>query len=107
MLRYLIGAVLVVLIGYGVWRGWPLIIGPSLYIASPTNNAPYPGGIVVARGTALRAAALTLNGAVLTHDQEGVFSSTLTFPRGGSILTLVATDRFGRTITRTRTIFVP
>ena len=107
MTRYLIGAVLFVLIGYGCIEAWPLLAGPALSVTSPTENAPYPGGIVSVRGRVERAASLTLNGAPLFHDQNGDFSSTLTFPRGGSILTFTATDRFGRTVTATRNIFVP
>jgi|SRR3989344_1917093 len=107
MTKYLLGAVLLVIVVYGSIEAWPLIVGPSLSIKSPTDNASYPGGIVSIRGEAARAAVLSLNGAPLPHDQEGVFSSTLTFPRGGSILTFVAIDRFGRTVAATRSIFVP
>jgi hypothetical protein len=107
MTRYLLGAALTILIGYGLIEAWPLLAGPSLSIASPADNAPFPGGIVAIRGSAPRAAQLLLNGAPVLHDQDGGFSSTLTFPRGGSILTFAATDRFGRTVTATRSIFVP
>jgi len=107
MIRYLIAAMLLVLIGYGLVEAWPLLMGPSLSIASPTNHASYPSGIVSIRGEAARAAVLTLNGAPLLRDQDDSFLSTLTFPRGGSILTFMATDRFGRTVTATRAIFVP
>ncbi len=107
MTRYLMAFVLLLVVSYGLFEAWPLLAGPSLSILSPAPNAAYPGGIVSIRGTAARAAALTLDGAPVLHDQEGGFSSTLTFPRGGSILTFVATDRFGRSITETRAIFVP
>lgn len=107
MVKYLISLVLLVSVGYGFTRAWPLIAGPSLSIASPTDNAPFPGGIVTVRGKAERAATLTLNGALLLHQEDGAFYSTLTFPKGSSILTFVATDRFGRRVTATRTIFVP
>jgi len=98
MTKYLIGAILLVLIVYGLIEAWPLLVGPSLSITSPTENAPFPSGIVSIIGKA---------GTVLLHDQNGDFSSTLTFPRGGSILTFIATDRFGRTVTAIRNIFVP
>lgn len=107
MTRHLILLVLVVLFGYGSIEAWPLLAGPSLSIVSPEQNASYPDGIVHIRGNAARAAQLTLNGATVLRDQNGSFSSTLTFPRGGSILTFVATDRFGRAVTATRSIFVP
>jgi hypothetical protein len=107
MTRYLIVAVLIALVGYGGIEAWPLLKGPSLVIDSPLNNAAFPGGIVAIQGKAPRAARLSLNGAPLLRDQNGNFSSMLTFPVGGSILTFVATDRFDRTVTATRSIFVP
>lgn len=107
MTRYLIGAILLILVGYGIVEAWPLIAGPTLYISSPANDASLPGGIVTVSGEAKRAALLTLDGMPLLHDQDGNFSSTLTFPEGGSILTFSVTDRFGRQVTETRTIFVP
>jgi hypothetical protein len=107
MVKYLLTIVLVALLSYGVLEAWPLLSGPSLSLESPTENGSYPGGIVAVRGKAERAAELTLSGAPLFRDQDGSFSSTLTFPRGGSILTFEAQDRFGRTVTLVRSIFVP
>lgn len=107
MTRYLVGSILFIFAGYGLIEAWPLIRGPSLSIVSPHDAAPFPSGIVSVRGTAARAAALMLNGAPLLHEENGDFSSTLTFPRGGSLLTFVATDRFGRSVTATRSVFVP
>jgi len=107
MTRHLIIVVLFAIAGYGLIEAWPLIIGPTLSVSSPRDNTPFPSGTVTVGGKASRVALLTLDGAPLLHDEQGNFSTTLTFPRGGSILTFVATDRFGRRITTTRTIFVP
>lgn len=107
MVRSLIALVLLVLVGYGIIEAWPLIQGPALSIDSPVDHASFPEGIVTVTGKASRISMLTLNGASLPHDIDGSFSSTLTFPRGASILTFVATDRFGRKMTATRSIFVP
>ncbi|MHB8914087.1 MAG: hypothetical protein ACYC4I_03730 [Minisyncoccota bacterium] len=107
MTRILIAIILFALVGYGLTEAWPLLAGPSLSVESPQNNASFPGGIVSVRGESSRIALLTLDGAPVLHEENGAFSSTLTFPRGGSILTFVATDRFGRRITATRSIFVP
>jgi len=108
MTRYLTVAILVLLAVYGLIEAWPLVAGPSLTIESPLDGATIPSdGILTVTGVVNRVTAFTLNGAPLLHDQNGNFSSTLTFPRGGSILTFVVADRFGRTIRETRTIFVP
>lgn len=107
MTHSLVFAALFVIIGYGFVEAWPLISGPTLSIHAPKNGASVEGNIATITGKASRIATLTLNGAPLAHDERGNFSSILTFPHGGSILTFVATDRFGRRITTTRTIFVP
>lgn len=107
MTRYLLAIALSLLAAYGLLEAWPLLAGPSLTVDSPRDGAPFPSGIVTIEGKAARIARLTLNGTPLLHDESGAFSSTLTFPHGGSILTFVATDRFGRRITTTRSIFVP
>lgn len=96
-----------VLAGYGLVEAWPLIVGPTLYINSPADNTMYADGIVSLNGHTKRATSIRINELSVLQDQNGDFSSTLTFPRGGSILTFVVTDRFGRTVTATRSIFVP
>lgn len=106
MTRYLIALVLSILIGYGLFEAWPLIAGPTLSVESPADQTSFSDGIVTVKGQASRIALLTLNGASVLHDKNGAFSTTLTFPHGASILTFVATDRFGRHITTTRSIFV-
>lgn len=106
MLRYILAVVLVSIVLYGLVEAWPLIAYPSLAIASPIDYASYPTGIVSVSGVAKRVAELTINGARILHAEDGSFETVLTFPRGGSILTFTVTDRFGRTTTATRNIFV-
>ena len=105
--KQLIAGTLLLLGACGCFEAWPLIAGPSLSITSMTEDFSEDEGVVHIKGKAARTTTLTLDGAPLLHDQDGRFSSTLTFPRGGSILTFVATDRFGRTATSTHAIFVP
>jgi hypothetical protein len=107
MTNYLTLGIVVLLLGYGCVEAFPLVAGPTLAITSPTHNAPFPSGIVSIRGKAARAAELTLDGTPVLREENGDFSSTLTFPHGGSLLTFVATDRFGRSVTVTRNVFVP
>lgn len=107
MIKYFTLAVLIILTGYGLREAWPLMNGPTLSIESPADNESAEIGIINIEGRAARAAALTLNGAPVLRKEDGSFSTILTFPRGGSILTFRATDRFGKTVASTRTIFVP
>lgn len=107
MIKYVLITILAAIALYGAKEAWPLIVGPSLTIDSPIDYASYPSGIVTISGAASHANEITVNGAPVLHDESGSFATILTFPRGGSILTLTAADRFGRTVTATRNIFVP
>lgn len=97
---------LVVLAGYGVIAAWPLLSGPSLSIASPMSFELLPDGRARIEGVAKHTETLWLNGAPLLMDESGHFSTSLTLPSGGAILSLTATDRFGREITERRSVFV-
>lgn len=106
MTKYFIAVALTVLVVYGLIKAWPLLAGPSISVISPVDNASYENGIVVVSGRAIRAAEFSIDGMPVLREKDGSFSSTLSFPRGNSTLTFVATDRFGKTRTATRAIFV-
>ena len=107
LVRYSVLIVLIVLVCYGLLEARPLLVGPTLSIDSPAQGATVAGGLTTISGSAERAVLLTLDGAPLYADQSGHFSTLLAFPTGTSILTFTAADRFGRTISKTRTIRVP
>jgi hypothetical protein len=106
MIKYFTITILLILTSYGFQKAWPLITGPALSIDSPIDNVSSATGIVTISGKVARAAILTIDGTPVLHEEDGKFRTILTFPRGGSILTFVATDRFGRMVTSTRSIFV-
>ncbi len=106
-IRLAIGLVLLLLVAYGVKEAYPLIAGPSIRIDSPTDYGTYPDGMVLVAGVASRTETLYLNGGPLLIDQKGNFSTSLTLPQGGAILSLTATDRFGRTRTVRRNVYIP
>jgi len=105
--RVAIALVLLMLVGYGATRAWPLLAGPTLTFASPANYEALLEGRVLIEGVARHTENLWLNGAPLLIDEAGNFSTSLVLPQGGAILSLTATDRFGNEITERRTVFVP
>jgi hypothetical protein len=107
MLRALTFAALAILVCYGLVKALPLISGPRIVLSSPAEGQAFPDGSVEVKGTAVHTENLALNGAPLLIDEHGRFDTTLTLPRGGAILSLTATDRFGKTERMTRAIFVP
>lgn len=106
-LRLGIGLVLLILLGYGGFKALPLLEGPTLVVTSPKEGETFADGFVRIQGTALHTENLALNGGTLLIDESGHFSTVLVVAHGGAILSLTATDRFGKTETVRRTIFVP
>ncbi|MES2668404.1 MAG: hypothetical protein V4644_01785 [Patescibacteria group bacterium] len=97
---------LLALLAYGGVAARPLLAGPTLSITSPSSFELQAGGQTLIEGTAKHTETLWLNGAPLLMDEEGRFQASLTLPSGGAILSLTATDRFGREITERRSVFV-
>ncbi|HEY0010926.1 MAG TPA: hypothetical protein VGB97_03395 [Candidatus Paceibacterota bacterium] len=104
-LRYTAVIVLILVVGYGLVKAWPLVRGPELTL-EPVTQGDVPG-VVSFRGRALHTETLTLNGGILLIDDRGYFEKTLTLPSGGAILSLTATDRFGRSSYERLTVLVP
>src|SRR5690349_4302265 len=105
--KVIVGVLLAALLVYGFIEARPLLTGPTLTIDSPTEGETVAGGTLTVSGHVARAVSFTLDGAPVPPDQQRAFSSPLSFPRGTSILTLTAADRFGRQLRLTRTICVP
>ncbi len=106
LFRTLLVIVLVMIAGYGVMEALPILSGPQLHLSTPLEGATAQNGFVKVAGHIQRVVALTLNGAPLLSNTDGSFSRVLVLPPGVSTFTLIATDRFGHTVTDTRTIFV-
>ncbi len=107
MVRTLAAVTLTLLAGYGVIKAVPLLLGPRITIDSPINHQVSPDGFTTISGTAIHTQEMTLNGAPFLIDEKGRFQTTLVLPKGGAILTLSATDRFGRRVSVERSVFVP
>lgn len=89
---------------YGLFKALPLIRGPYIVVSSLSTNAD---GLTTLTGTAVHTDTLSFDGGILLIDGTGHFSTSLMLPRGGVILTLTATDRFGRSRTLERTVVTP
>ena len=107
LLRSAIAIVLILIIGYGLKEAWPLLSGPRLALTSPENGGIFDNGFISISGTAVHTQSVSLDGGPLLTDPNGHFSETVVLPPGGAILTITATDRFGRTTTTRRDVFVP
>ncbi len=107
IVRALTAIILALILLYGIHEALPLIEGPKINLTSPKNGESFYTGLITISGTAVHTQAVRLDGAPLLTDEYGNFKTTLTLPHGGAILTISATDRFGRTVSEERTVFVP
>ncbi len=97
---------LLALILYGVFEVFPLLQGPAILLTSPVEGQTFGEHTLVLAGVAEHTETLLLNGTILPIDGQGRFSKTLTLPSGGAILSLTATDRFGKQETLERSVLI-
>ncbi len=107
MIRLVLAALLVAVLLYGGMEAAPLIAGPHIKLSSPTRDTHILDGVVSITGRAKRAESLELNGGPLLIEENGNFAKEITLPKGGAVISLVATDRFGRTDSVRQAVFVP
>lgn len=105
-IRTIAAVFLFVLLAYGAVASRSILAGPTLSIMSPVRYETLEDGHTRIEGTAHHTETLWLNGAPLLMDEAGNFATTLILPSGGAVLSLTATDRFGREVTERRSVFV-
>lgn len=94
-------ALLVLLaIGYGAFRAYPLVAGPSIVVYSPADGDYVASTTFEVSGQVKRATRITLQGKPITIDTEGHFSETLVAQPPYTILVLVAQDAYGESVTQ-------
>jgi hypothetical protein len=106
-LRHGAALALLALVLYGGFKAAPLLMGPTLTLSSPSDGQAFPTGLVTVAGVARHTENLKLDGAPLLIDEQGRFSTSLDLPSGGAILSMTVTDRFGRSHSLKRSVYVP
>jgi len=91
---FLIG--LVILGGYGLFEARRLLEGPQITISSPIDGSATSTTALTVTGNAYNVSFLTLNEHPTFTDESGHFAVTLSPPPGYTVVTVAATDRFGR-----------
>ena len=105
-IEWALGGLLVLLIlGYSGYTAKRIFEGPKIVIESPVSGATMSESLVEFRGVAKNALSLTMNGRLIAIDTTGRFFEQLLLSYGYNIIEFVATDRAGKTITKTVTLF--
>ncbi len=89
-------AILLSLLVYVFFQSKDFISGPQISITYPTEGIYLDDTFVSVKGTAHRVAYLSLNDRPIFVNESGVFEEALLAHEGYTILSLKATDRFGR-----------
>ena len=84
------------LVVYSLYQARALIIGPRVWITSPEDGQVVSDPLVVIEGQSRNIAWISLNGHQIFTDEEGRWSEKLIVSEGVSIMTVEASDRFGR-----------
>jgi len=83
-------------------------IAPTLNISNPANNFITNSAALTVQGTTNDATsspvAVTVNGASVTVNGDGTFTTTVTLSEGSNTITVIATDAAGKATTVTRTV---
>lgn len=93
-------------IGYGLFEARKILEGPVITIESPRDGSATSSAGVVIAGEAQNISFLSINDKTSYTDEKGHFAELLSLPPGFTILTVAATDRFGRTVSRSVSINV-
>ena len=94
----------IVILGYGIYRIYPRVVGPTITIYSPLPGATIPEKTFIVSGKAERAKEVYIQGRLITLDTEGVFNETLVTHSPYTILVVEAVDKYGKRKMETRTV---
>ena len=92
--------IVVLICGYGAFEARKIFMGPQLTITSPLQGSATSSTTVTLVGTAHNISFLTINDKPAFTDADGNFTLTLSPPPGYTVLTVAASDRFGRRATK-------
>jgi len=95
-----------VIITYSLFQARFIILGPYLEIKYPQNGASLDTNPINIVGQAKNIVFISLNDRPIYVDKNGNWSEKLIAPKGPSIITVRARDRFGRNVEKSVEIVV-
>ena len=92
---------LVVVLGYTGYEIQRVVLGPIIRVDSPKNGAIVSTSSIEIRGVAKNIQDISLDGRKIFIDEKGNFSEELLMSPGYNVITLDASDKFGRQTEKT------
>ena len=106
MKRVLIVFIVLVVLSYGLFEARKLLEGPEITIEFPADGSATSSAVATVVGTAQNISFLTINDAPSYTDEAGIFVYRYSPPAGYTMVTVAATDRFGRRASKSITFNV-
>jgi hypothetical protein len=101
LLRYGSIILLVLVIGgYGIWSSRDLIFGIKLSVVGITDGMTVATPVIEFSGTAVHADTITIDGRIVPLSQKGDWNDSIALLSGHNTVTISATDKFQRTISK-------
>lgn len=95
-----------VVIGYSLVALTGFVRGPRITLESPRNGVGATMPLAIVSGRVLHASSLAINGATTPLNLAGDFSKQLLLAEGYNIISVEATDRYGRTTKEERKLIL-
>lgn len=92
------------LLGYGIWGAKYIIFGIRLEVKGITNGETITISPIEISGISKRAKRIVINGAIVPIDQNGTFKETRALVKGINNITINASDKFGKGVTKYFTV---
>ncbi|MGI9118008.1 MAG: hypothetical protein ACR2IQ_00460 [Minisyncoccia bacterium] len=94
------------IVSYGIYRFYPYLRGVELSVENIHTGDTITTPTLTLSGTAPRAHKLEINNSPISIDKKGNFSEPIILPDGYNIVTVSASDAFGKTSTEVYHIVV-
>lgn len=87
-------------LGYGVYKASPIILGPKISLNSPQDGDMVDGDSFALRGSVLRVESLYINDIPTAFTEEGDFDTRLAVYPGSNLIVIKAFDKFNRSTSK-------
>lgn len=95
----IIGLVISALGAYGLFQARTLLEGPQVAIQYPTDGSTVQQSLVELEGSTENITSIEVNDRTIHVNRKGQFTEPVVLSQGYNVITIEATDRFGRSTT--------
>ena len=96
----IVGALVLVVLGYGAFNSRFIIQGPEIIIENVGDSIVTEDKTLFLTGKILHSSFITINGRPIFIDESGTFNEKLLLSSGVSIIDIYAKDKFGKEVRR-------